>query len=478
MAEETLSSGFQAAFASLGRAISLAPDWDGKRLAWRNGLHEALTNWHGIDRTTIVDECYLIAEAKGLTEQYSTDEIQHDIAEEVEQAEQQQPPSGNGKDHYHGPDAQVEIVPEIEPLAFFSAANFENRALRDRAWLVPNRIPMGNVSLLGGDGATGKTTIALQLAAAVVRGTDWLKATIDQPGSVLFFTAEEDEDEVHRRLKIISDNFGFSFRELLNLQINCMPGQNSILAKPDRSGEVKPTKLFARMELTIRVQRPRLICLESSADLFAGNEIDRPQVRQFVSLLRSWSMIDGAAVLLLSHPSLSGMGSGAGTSGSTAWNNSVRSRLYFSIKKGREEHDEETRNDFRILEVKKSNYGPSGETVECVWKPPGVFVPVDQVVDLPEVKANKERNAEHAFLHCLDVRNSHQQWVNQLESSHSRYAPKVFERMAEAEGFKAKQLATAMTRLLDKNMIKIGKSPDTSPSKRFDVLLRTQPTLV
>ena len=56
----------------------------------------------------------------------------------------------------------------------------------------------------------------------------------------------------------------------------------------------------------------------------------------------------------------SGMNSGDGTSGSTHWNNAARSRLYFSSVK-----DDDT---LRELQVKKSNYGPKGETVRVRWQ--------------------------------------------------------------------------------------------------------------
>jgi hypothetical protein len=61
-----------------------------------------------------------------------------------------------------------------------------------------------------------------------------------------------------------------------------------------------------------------------------GNENDRAQARQFIGMLRGLAIRHECAVLLLSHPSVAGIASGGGSSGSTAWNNSVRSRLYLS----------------------------------------------------------------------------------------------------------------------------------------------------
>lgn len=64
------------------------------------------------------------------------------------------------------------------------------------------------------------------------------------------------------------------------------------------------------------------------------------------------------AVVLIAHPSLTGMSTGSGSSGSTAWSNSVRSRLYLERVKGAD--DREIDADLRVLQVKKSNYGPIG----------------------------------------------------------------------------------------------------------------------
>ena len=90
-----LARAYREGFASIGRAISLAQDWDAKRVAFVNGLREALTLWHGIDRNDIIDACYAIAEAKGLTEHFGVDEIQINISSEVERAgHRDSPPRG------------------------------------------------------------------------------------------------------------------------------------------------------------------------------------------------------------------------------------------------------------------------------------------------------------------------------------------------------------------------------------------------
>ena len=79
-----------------------------------------------------------------------------------------------------------------------------------------------------------------------------------------------------------------------------------------------------------------LIALDTAADMFGGNENDRSQVRQFIGLLRGLAITPMPACCWRSHPSLSGINTDSGLSGSTGWHNSVRSRLYFKARQGTE----------------------------------------------------------------------------------------------------------------------------------------------
>jgi RecA-family ATPase len=354
--------------------------------------------------------------------------------------------------------------PELTPLPFLDATLWEGQAVTRLRWLATARIPAGNVALLSGDGAAGKTTIALQLCVATVLGMDWLGSIIDTPGPAIFFSAEEDSEEIHRRLLAILGERGHSFGDLRHqLHVHCIPGQDSVLGRPDRSNTIQPTNLFLQLELSAKNIRPALIVIEAAADVFAGNENDRSQVRQFIGLLRRLALASGAAVLLIQHPSLTGLASGSGTSGSTAWNNSVRSRLNFTAAKPRDGDDADP--DVRMLRVMKSNYGPAGELVRLRWHN-GVFVPEGGPSTIERAAA--ETFADDAFLRCLDVKAA--QGINVGPASGKNYAPVVFEPMTEASGHKRRALAMAMERLLSAGRIRV----DTlgPPSKRRDILVR------
>jgi RecA-family ATPase len=176
---------------------------------------------------------------------------------------------------------------------------------------------------------------------------------------------------------------------------------------------------------------------------------------------RSMALGTGAAVLMIAHPSLTGMASGTGTSGSTAWNNSVRSRLYFT---GAKKLDDDDEADIRELKVMKSNYGPAGEIVRLRWQR-GVFVPEGGPGMLQRAAA--EAAVDQAYLDCLDAMHGSGRQVGPYAGK--AYAPAIFEKMAKAKRYRAKALAAAQERLFNAGRIEVQVGP---PSKALDRIFR------
>lgn len=354
--------------------------------------------------------------------------------------------------------------PNAPPLDFVDASTFDGKPVPDQQWLSHERIPMAVPTLLAGDGGTGKTRIAMQLAAATVLGTDWLGSTIDRTGPVLFYTAEEDEAHCHRMLDRIATHLQISLARLKGLLIRPMDAADPVLAEPDRRGLVSPTPTYDRLWTAAGKIRPALIVLDTAADIFAVDENNRTQARQCVALLRHLAhQSGGGAVLTLAHPSVYGMTSGRGTSGSTGWSNSVRSRLYFVKTSG--EDDEATDNNVRELRVMKSNYGPEGAAVRVVWRE-GVFVPVGSAAPLAQVAA--EADADAAYLDCLDAANAQNRRV--FPETGRGFAPKIFEGMPQARGLRARALHRAQERLMAAGRLHVVESGP--PSKRVRQLAR------
>jgi hypothetical protein len=271
--------------------------------------------------------------------------------------------------------------------ATLASGNPPPRQFLDAACLLPAR----NVTLLSGDGGTGKSLLALQLALATSTASNWIGIEVSS-GPVVYLSAEEDQDETHARLAEICNAEEIDLAEAFTLNMIFMPGQDAVLAHEDKGARLVTTPLFRRLAATLEGIEPALLVLDNLADVFGGNENSRTLAKHFIGILRSLAIRHDCTVLLLGHPSLTGLNSGSGSSGSTAWSNSVRSRLY--LRKDADAHGFEADRTRRLLETKKINYGPGSPPIGLAWErgrfvrrdPPKPFDDVT-VADLERVQA-------------------------------------------------------------------------------------------
>lgn len=155
------------------------------------------------------------------------------------------------------------------------------------------------------------------LGVALSTRTNWLGLETMQ-GPSLYFGAEDDQEELHRRLDQIRAEVGFSWGDLADLHLISLAGQDAQIGIFDKAAQkINPTELCAKLERRIKDIGAVACFIDTSADAFGGDEINRHQVRQFVGPLRGIAIRNHTTPVLLSHPSLSGIASGSGTSGST-----------------------------------------------------------------------------------------------------------------------------------------------------------------
>ena len=263
--------------------------------------------------------------------------------------------------------AQVPAEPwEIPPVS----AWVDRDPPPPRDWIVEGlALGAGRVASFLGNGGFGKSTIATQIAVAVAAGRPlWGMPVLGGPVVGIF--CEDEPLEVERRTRAICVRQGIDLSDLGNLHLLSRDGEENVLASFDHD-LIQLTETFWRLDATLAAIRPRLTIVDTAADVFAGDFMSTPHVRQFIkTALGGLCKRHGTAILLLAHPSASAMNSGDGSGFSTAWNNSVRSRLYIRAPKT---DDKDAAADRRVLEIKKSNYGPTGAAVPLVYES-GEFV--------------------------------------------------------------------------------------------------------
>jgi RecA-family ATPase/5S rRNA maturation endonuclease (ribonuclease M5) len=301
---------------------------------------------------------------------------------------------------------------------FFIASDLAGIMPPAREWHIKGLIPAHTVTMLGGDGGVGKSLLALQLAVATAAGVPWISHD-PAPTKSIYLSAEDDRDEIHRRLADIATGTGADMASLDNLILRSLAGEDALLAIADsRNGTLQPTPFYHELDDYIATSGAGFLVLDTLADLHSGQENDRAVARQFISLLRGLAIRRECTILLLAHPSLTGMSSGSGLSGSTAWNNSVRSRLYFERIT---EDGFEADTDLRRMSTKKANYGKKGDETIVRWKD-GLFVPEGNRNEADAMSSSVK--ARRVFMSLLEKAIHEGRNVNGNGGPY--YAPKVF----------------------------------------------------
>jgi RecA-family ATPase len=335
------------------------------------------------------------------------------------------------------------------PLPFINIAAWDSEPVPDQAWSVFNRFPLRQAVLFSGEGAAGKSTIYLHLCGAHVLGKNWLGG-LPEPGPALFIEAEDGPDVMHRRLSAVANHFDTTFGELAKAGLHLLSyaGRDAVIATVTRSGKIEPTTLYKQFLEAAGDIKPKMMGIASSANVYAGSEVDRSQVQQFISLLTRLAMVSNGTCHLISHPSLTGINTDTGLSGNTQWHNAVRARCY--LKSAKPEAGEQPDNDLRELVFKKNNYGPVSETIVLRYQN-GLFLPLPGIGSLDKIA--QEAKADDIFLDLLGRFSRENRSVSYKPGT--TYAPAIFAREDEAKkaNMSSKALEAAMRRLFQTGKI-------------------------
>ncbi len=239
-----------------------------------------------------------------------------------------------------------------------------------RDWAISHWLGMGHVTLLAGKGGIGKTLIAQQLGSALALGRAFVDE-IPRPRKVLMWAAEDDHDEIWRRQVNIAAHFNVGLEQFApNLVVESFADRDCTLMDCDLGGQAGRTReCLTSCSSRSPTTWPKSSILDNAARLFGGKENDRHQVTRFMAALNAaarGACVPGetpAAILLLAHP---GRAVGAEYSGSSAWENSARSRMFLTDRPPDAaigDDDAEPNGETRYLARRKANY--SARDLRC-----------------------------------------------------------------------------------------------------------------
>jgi len=215
--------------------------------------------------------------------------------------------------------------------------------------------------MLSAHGGTGKSTIALMLSVCAALGRPLFAVSTVQC-KTLFVSLEDSAHVVRHRLGFICKEWGIDPAQL-DGRLHIVDGtQDPELFSGDNRAGGGTTTTYVELRQLVQAEDFGLVVVDNASDAYGGDEIQRKQVRVFIRALGDLARPTNCAVLLLAHvDKTTSRGrkaeGGEGYSGSTAWHNSVRSRLFMT----------RTKDDDLQLEHQKSNLGTCRETLTLQW---------------------------------------------------------------------------------------------------------------
>jgi putative DNA primase/helicase len=264
--------------------------------------------------------------------------------------------------------------PEVPPASFLKrlkVADVLTNPPSPPGYAWEGLVPTGHVTLMSAHGGVGKSTIALMLcvAAALNRPLFGIPTNV---GKVLFVSLEDAQSVVRHRLAWIAREWNLNPVDL-DGRLAVVDGTDhpEMFKTASQSDAGTPSRTYYELDDLARKEGFDLIVIDNASDAFDGDEIQRRQVRAFMRTLTRLAKHNTCAILLLAHVDKgtsrsSGRENDEGYSGSTAWHNSSRSRLFLRRKSG----------DMLALVHQKNNLGRLCKPLELIWPEAGLPVEV------------------------------------------------------------------------------------------------------
>ena len=224
----------------------------------------------------------------------------------------------------------------------------------ERKWAIKGWIGFGHVTLLVGSGGIGKTLLAQQIGSCLALGRPFIEE-VPSSFNCLMWACEDDHDELWRRQIAISRWCKAGLEEF-HKKLTIVPrhGLHNALVSTDY-GKLLFSPLIEELREQANDTFADVVILDNAAQLYGGSENDRHSVTAFLNCLAG--ALPGKAIILLAHPSRT---VGSEFSGSSAWENTARTRLYLGAALPGAKVDPEIMQDdtVRYLSRLKANYSP------------------------------------------------------------------------------------------------------------------------
>jgi RecA-family ATPase len=177
----------------------------------------------------------------------------------------------------------------------------------ERQWIIPDILPLGVAGMLGGSGGVGKSYATLLLSCCIALEMDFWGIGTCSPGGVLILSAEDDRDEMHRRLHVVLHWMRQMYPKLDisplrdRLFIADRVGENNLLTRVEDRTIVRTVLADQIVTTANKVPDLKLVVIDPLSRFRAGSANGEEEATRFVESVETIRKGTGATVLVPSH---------------------------------------------------------------------------------------------------------------------------------------------------------------------------------
>ena len=200
------------------------------------------------------------------------------------------------------PSAAQEETKTVSTIPLQSAFPIAEASIPPRDWVMPGLFLKRHLTVLVAPPGSGKSLLTLQLGIAIASGTAWGGWTVRSSKKVLVINAEDDIDEMRRRLFASSFAMKVEQERLSGRLLLADAPESIVIAKTDsKSKTVVRTPLLEELIKTILDNDIGCVIVDPFAETFEGDENANSEIKWAGILWREVARRTGAAVMLVHH---------------------------------------------------------------------------------------------------------------------------------------------------------------------------------
>lgn len=214
--------------------------------------------------------------------------------------------------------AMPQRVPFRDRVVTLDLTEDKIAALPPREWIAERRLLRGKVTSLVAPGATGKSLLTLQWAAALALGDGrWTALDVREQCRVLVINNEDETDEMERRLLGATIKFGLPL-ESINGELHLHGAEKDPFVAVSRLGDksLSPTSDTTALIEYIIANKIGAVVVDPLVETHEANENDNGEMARVMSTWKRVASTTRAAILLVHHTRKPPQASGESFAGS------------------------------------------------------------------------------------------------------------------------------------------------------------------